>query len=382
MLAKEQDWQRHVREVNDQLLCGELALSLAAPALRTTITHAILRHLIRNPELPEPRGRVPIPLFAGDRLPTPIGEDRRIAVDITAVLVLARLGLLPKVIEAYPRLTMAAGIMRQLFEERQRVRYHQRSRVERARQIRHAIASRRLTAVRPSLRPLDPTVGEIGVELADLLSVAEADDGVVLRPAPVHVPGFAGEREADITAHQGRLADMHVLLRVLARFGRIDEQAEETARQYFEVQDAGWPNSAEPDPKHPLFLDSLALEYLQTLGLLDEVLCTFSDVRLHAQVDEEMIELLAYDEQGDEAVRVIDDIRRTIHAAFERDAIRFGPRRRGAAEDDERGEFPILHLLSDLANVDILIVDDRALAGQRVATDQDADRRRLPPLWT
>jgi hypothetical protein len=107
------------------------------------------------------------------------------------------------------------------------------------------------------------------------------------------------------------------------------------------------------------------------------VIRAFSDVYVHATVEEETIDLLAHEEQGDEAVRVIDDIRRTVHAAFERDAIRFGPRRRGTDEDDERGEFPLLHLLSDLASVDVLIVDDRALSGQRVATDQDGRQAAL-----
>lgn len=37
LLAKQQHWQDHVREVNDRLVRGELALSLAAPALRTTL---------------------------------------------------------------------------------------------------------------------------------------------------------------------------------------------------------------------------------------------------------------------------------------------------------------------------------------------------------
>ena len=371
LLAKERDWRRHVRDVNNRMLRGELALSLAAPALRTTITHVILRHLIRNPELPDPRGRVPIPLFAGHRLPAPIGEHRRIALDVTAVLVLGRLGLLAKVIEAYPCPTFAAGIMRQLFEERQRVRYHQRSRVERARHLRGAIAARQLTVVPRSLTPADSLASELGEELANLLSAAEANDGVVLRPAPVHAIGSVGEREADMTTHQGRLADMHALLRVLARLGRLNEQAEETARRYFDVQDAGWPNAAEPNTKRPLFLDGLALEYLQTLDLLDEVLRAFSSVYIHAEVEEQTIELLAYDEQGDEAVRVIDNVRRTVYAAFERDAMRFGPRRPGADDDDERSEYPILHLLSDLASADILIVDDRALAGKDVATDAD-----------
>jgi hypothetical protein len=297
--------------------------------------------------------------------------------DVTAVLVLARLGLLAKVLDAYPCPTIAAGVMRQLFEERRRIRYHQRSRVERAGHVRDAIASRQLRVVPRSLKPADPLAAEIGEELAHLLWAAEAEVGVVLRPAPVHAISSVGERDVDMTAHQVRLTDMHALLRVLARLGRLAEQSEETARRYFDVRDAGWPKAAEPDPSRPLFLDGLALDYLQTVDLLDEVLRAFSSVYVHAEVEEQTMELLAYEEQGEEAVRVIDDARRTIYRAFEGDAIRFGPRRAGAEDDDDGGELPVLHLLSDLASADILIVDDRALAGQGIATDADGRRAAI-----
>jgi hypothetical protein len=129
-----------------------------------------------------------------------------------------------------------------------------------------------------------------------------------------------------------------------------------------------------------LFIDSLALEHVLTLDLLDVVLRVFPSVHIHTAVDEETMELLAYEGQADEAVRVVDSARRTIHAAFEGDTIRFGPRRPGAEDDDDGGEFPILHLLSDLASVDVLLVDDRTLAGQGVATD--ADGRQVAVVTT
>src|SRR5207244_2784577 len=146
----------------------------------------------------------------------------------------------------------------ELFEGRRRIRGFQKSRLKRAGEIRDVIAARRVRIVPVPVGPRDTLADEFGADLAGLIRAAEVSDGVVLRPAPVHRPGL-DMQDADMSAHMDRLTDMHALLDTLA----LDQTAEEAAKGYFSLQDRGWPSPVRPDVKRPLYIDDLALNYLQ-----------------------------------------------------------------------------------------------------------------------
>ena len=145
----------------------------------------------------------------------------------------------------------------------------------------------------------------------------------MIRPAPVYRLGLEEQRDADMSAYAAHLADMHALLESLADLGAIDQNAEEIARRYFAVQDKGWPSSPRLDTKRPLYLDSLALVYLQTLDLLDAVL---GDVYVNASVEEDAAALIEYDRHITEVLRTIDDIRNAVRKANAAGKIIFGQR--------------------------------------------------------
>jgi len=73
---------------------------------------------------------------------------------------------------------------------------------------------------------------------------------------------------------------MHTLLKVLSDKGAVNQTDEETAKEYFELQDKGLPGCAVPDPDKPLYIEELALVYLQYTNLLGAVLKVFKDVRI------------------------------------------------------------------------------------------------------
>lgn len=118
---------------------------VAGPGLRTTVVDVVLRNLVRNATLADGRRRTAIPLFTGRRLPQSIGAPASIALDITALLVLGWLGLLPKVLEAFSKVILPAGALIELFEGRKRIRQAQRTRLHKAVEVRDAIANGRIT---------------------------------------------------------------------------------------------------------------------------------------------------------------------------------------------------------------------------------------------
>src|SRR5680860_1862841 len=148
LLPKQLEWSERTRTINQSIVSGDLPLIIAAPALGTTVVDVVLRNLVRNSALADPRKRVAIPLFSGNRDPGRCGDLRRVGVDVSALMVMGWLGVLPKMLEAFQEIVLPAGTLYELFDGRRRIRQFQKSRLKRAQQIREAIARGRLKVLR------------------------------------------------------------------------------------------------------------------------------------------------------------------------------------------------------------------------------------------
>jgi hypothetical protein len=382
VLAQQVEWNEHTRRVNEGMTSGDIPFVVAAPGLRTTVVDLILRNFVRNSALADPRRRAAIPVFSGRRNPARTEGVKRLALDLTSLLVLGWLGLLPKVIDAYPEVVLPAGTLTELFEGRTRIRQFQKSRLERAQRLQNEIARGRIKVHRAPAQARDGVVEELGVELASLLRVADAENGIVLRPAPVHKPGSSGQRDADMSAHANRVADMHALLQVLTDAGMLSQSDELTAKRYFAVQDRGWPSSAKPDFLRPLYIDGLALVYLEAVNVLEPVLNNFKEVNIDSSTEQESSALIEHDKHTAEVLRIIDAIRDAIRKALPSNKIIFGPRRAALkdADDDEPDRMLVastIHLLSNLMKSDLVSLDDRALNKEPFGVDPTGHRARM-----
>jgi hypothetical protein len=199
----------------------------------------------------------------------------------------------------------------------------------------------------------------------------------VVRAAPVLRLGLEGRLDADVSAYAPVLTDTHTLLRVLREAGAVDQGTEETARQYFAVQDKGWSAPAVPQSKQPLYLDSLSPIYLDTVGLLDPVVGSFVDVYIHASAEEDAFALIEHDRDTAEVLRVIDHIRGPILKAYLAGKITFGPRGSQADESVHASNMSTLHLVSDLLSSDTVVFDDRALNKEPFVADRKGRRARI-----
>ena len=349
--------------------------------LRTTLVDLVLRNFTRNTGLSDARRKVVVPLFSGRRRPEAFGEIKRVALDFTALLVLGWLGILPKVFDTFNEVVLPSGIFSDLFEGRRRIREFQKSRLRRAERIQQALASGKIKIVRTSLSRRDRLVAEVGDELAGLLRVAEATNGIVLRPAPVHKPGILNQ-DADVSPHAQRLADMHSLLKVLQDNGLTDQSTEETATRYFALQDNGWLAPARPDPSRPLYIEGLALVYLDSVGLLDVVLKAFPQVFIDSSTADEAAALVEHDKHTTEVLQVIDAIRESVRKAQSAGKIVYGPQRSrkfdGVDDDDDDTAFDssTLNLIANLAEAEVAVIDDRALNKEPFVLDGRGHRAR------
>jgi hypothetical protein len=376
LLSRQLEWNEHTREVNEDMMRGDLPLAVVGPGLRTTVVDVVLRNLVRNATIIDGRRRAAIPLFTGRRLPVPVGTPATIAFDITALLVLGWLGLLPTVLDTFPSIVLPAGILTELFDGRRRIRQAQRSRLRKAIEIRDAIARGKIKVLRTQSIARDALSSEVGIELSALLREAEAANGIVIRPAPVHRIGVEERGDADMTAYSHRLCDMHELLKTLVDLNVIDEETEKSAKNYFNLQDRAWPVVTAPDPARPVFVDGLSLVYMQYTGILQAFLRTFPAVYVHVSTEEEASVLIEHDHNINVVLHVIDDIRNAVRKANAASKIVFGPRRSGKGEGDD-GMQSTINLLTNLKGAEVVAFDDRALNKEPFAADESGHRARM-----
>lgn len=380
LLPQQEEWNKRTLDISERVNRAEVPLAIAAPGLRATVIDILLRNLVRNSQLEDARRKYVIPLFSGHREPERCGANiNSVGLDVSSLLVLGWLGLLPKVFDAFTNVALPASVLVELFDGRRRVQQLQKSRIKRSRELEQAILRNRIKIARPTEKPDDPLAVEVGPSLAALVRSAAEANGTVLRPAPVHRPGL-DQIPADITAQLSHISDLHTLLRVLVDRGAIDQVQEETAKNYFDLQDKGLPGCARADPDRPLFIDELALAYLQYTNLLDAVLKVFKDVRIDGSAEDEALAIIDHNQHTEKVLAVIDDVRNAIRDANSLGKITFG-RRRAEGEEFSNNDTPsTLHLLSDLAQVEILICDDRALNKENFAAD--AKGNRIPCMST
>lgn len=378
LLSQQAEWSEHSRAIGDAIASGEMALLVAAPGLRATLADVLLGNLVRNAAAADSRKRSAMTTFSGRRgAPAPIGAAQRLALDISAVMVLGWLGLLPKVLDAFPEIVVPTGTLNEMFEGCARIRRYQKSRLRRAEQIRDLIAHDRLKVLHSTVNPQDALAREIGVELTGLIRAAQANEGILVRAAPVLRLGFEGRREADVSAYASFLTDTHTLLRVLHGAGALDQVTEDTAKQYFALQDKGWSAPPVPRTNQPLYLDSLSLIYLHTVGLLDAVVTSFNDVYIDVAAEEDAFEIIEHDRHAAEVLRIIDDIRGAIQKAYAAGKIIFGPRGSQADQSVHTSNLSTLHLLGNLLGSDAVVLDDRALNKDPFVTDHGGRRARI-----
>lgn len=377
LIPQQAEWNKRTADISARINRAEVPLAIAAPGLRTTVVDILLRNLVRNSSLEDGRKKYVIPLFSGHRPPERVGQSvTRLGLDISGLLVLGWLGLLPKVFNAFDKVALPATILTELFNGRHRVQHVQKSRIKRARELEQTILRSRIKIARPEVGPDDPLSAEVGPSLAGLIRMAHAEGGIVLRPGPIHQPGL-DQKPADVTDHLSNMSDMHSLLKVLV--GAVSQPKEDVAKNYFNIQDKGLPNCCEPDPSKPLFIDELALSYLQYTDLLDPVLRIFKDVRIDGGSEDEALAIIDHHQHVEEVLKVIGDIRSEIRKANAAGKVSFGPRhnRHGRRQDESPST---LHLLSDLTAVDAVVCDDRALNKENFAADPKGTR--IPCLST
>ena len=357
-------WLPRMRErresIDRMLMGGKVPLALAGGVLNTPLARILLANHSTNTR--DGRRRPLIPIVSAARNGIALEEGWTIGMDLTSIMVLARVGLLGAAVDALDQIKLSPDAMFTLFENRAAVRFHQPTRVDSARNLRKLIDQGRIKVVGRSRRPSAGLAKEVGEELAALLDMCKADGGVTVCSKPIHKAESLRKEVADTTTYNDFILSPADLCLSVHRAGLTDASQTEQARAFLSSQGQ---TASEGKPQlslsGPIFVDSLALSYLQSARILAAIAEIGLDIRIHHRVQDEMNAVINDNDAGKDLAEVVESIRDTLRVGMESGKVRllaWSPEQ--TQELDALGNVgSLLGLLHGTSECDALCVDDR-----------------------
>jgi hypothetical protein len=384
LIDRKPEWDRRTSSIWQQLNEGKVPIFGAAHLLhRSLIDFTLLQALANLPET-DTRGRGIVYAFSGAR---PAGITlpaiTTIALDLTAIFTLALLELLPVAIGAY-QLVIPHSTLGWLFQERQRVTFHQPSRIKEAHDLKRLVAEGSLKVL--PAQPLSDLnlAKEVGVELAGLLSAAaraKASEGAaryVIRSAPVHRADSLMEEEADLSAHSEYLCSCQALVEKLRTQGVLTLDEEQRALAYLKLHERRWSSEPKIVDGAEIYLDNLATTYLQTVGVLAKLKAAGIVAYVTEDEDKDANRLISYESLSDRQLGLIEQIRKTLSDGLASGRVRAvkSPR---IGDEELLGSHPTFSVLGIEDAVEALVIDDRFVNRHLF---MEANNRKTPILTT
>lgn len=371
------DWERHVSDVWDKVRTGMAPLSIAAQLLRRTLLDLQLSPMIANRAEPDPRRRAVVPLFSGKR-DEPANDTGSIACDGSALITLGTLGLVDAVIR-HCGIFVPHSILSWLFEERQKLGFHQPSRTKAAHALTRAIVAQRLHRF-AAVVPPDPALGDlIGPSLAAMLATATSqfDDDrqrLVVRSSPVHrIGSFRGE-SVDLGGFQASLCSCLAVIDKLAERGQLTQEEEARARTFIARQESRWPGEPVIEDGAHLYLDDLSVSYLRSAGVLEKLHAAGLVGHVSDREIDEAQALIALECHAAAIDEVIENIRASLAGGIERGDVQVDRIFTG----DELKAHPNIAVIQLADRVDTIVCDDRYMNQHRHITGEAGEAA----IWT
>ena len=365
--------------IERSLLQGEVPLHMAANALHMPLAKTFLDIPKRNTELTDGRRRVIIPIISGARLVAELNQSSTVGLDITCIMVLAFLGLLRKVLRSFDRVVFSPDTMVFLLNERRRVRFHQPSRIKDAENLCELIEKGQLKIAKIIAKPPEWLVVEVGQDLAEMLEQARVDNGRVIHPRPIYQLRTFLEKQAELREYEHLILSTTDLATLLLNAGKITNDLYHQARKYLVARDKDSNGGRPPSNSilnSPIYVDDLAITYLQQAQCLSSICRSGIDLWVHPSIKEEQSALVAARREGERLYDDIREIRDYIREALEDGTALFLPQQ----DVDEEKVGSMVHFFSDAGPCDIVCIDDRCMNRHGFFTDKKG--RNVPIVCT
>lgn len=368
VLDRKPEWDRRESEIWQLLSRGEIPMFIAAQSLNKSLIFLMLFPALANLSESDPRRRGAISAYSGKRQPTPLDNAGTVGMDATALLTLSFLNLLDKAFDAFDAVHVPHSTLKWLFEEKQKVAFHQPSRIRNAHQVHHLLATDVLEKFVTSTVADSDLSAQVGDVLAMLISeaakVRDDDDTqrIVVRSSPVHRLASLMEEEADLTGHAAVMSSCLSVVDKLRQKGQITAEEEKRARAYLQLHEKPWPHQPEITDGAILYLDDLAITYFLHIGILEKLQATGYRPIVSPRVVSEANELISYEKISGKVNEAIERIRSAVSSRIESGKIKVGRRRNvDKLKEQSISEHPTVGVITLARDCDAIISDDRLL---------------------
>lgn len=255
---------------------GDAPIFTVAELLNRTMSDFYLLQPLENKNAKDIRRKNVVPIFHGARLEQVIvGET--VAVDASSALVMENSGILTHLFDYFEKIIIPHSFMRWLFEEKQKVAFHQPSQIEKAKYFERLVSDGKISVFHPKKINNPELALDVGEELAFMLeevreNPANESQSVVVCSYPVYkVGGTFREVEVDLSSFHHSLTSCSQLVKKLKELAVITESQCVKALNYLSQHEKEWPVDLEVAIGARLFLDSLSITYLITVDMLDKL---------------------------------------------------------------------------------------------------------------
>ncbi|WP_341936872.1 HTH domain-containing protein [Marinimicrobium sp. C2-29] len=369
ILDQKPEWDRRESEMLRFLEQGRTPIFLAAQSLNRTLIDLTTFQALVNLSETDPRRKGAISSYSGKRLPIKLDfQGKAVALDATALLTLSFLNILDVALDAFKTVYIPHSTLGWLFEERQKVAFHQPSVIANAHKVRDLLATELLDKFSPSTATNSELSAQVGDELAALIADAEKrrdnDDSqhIVVRSAPVHRLSSLMEEEADLSAHTSVLSSCLSVVDKLRQKGHITAEEQKRAHAYLQLHEKPWPNQPPITDGATLYLDDLAITYLLHLGMLGKLKAAGFKALASPKAISETNALISYEQVSEEVKAIIERIRASLNSRIEAGKVRVSRRRNfNEFEENSIPDHPSVGILALTTQCDIAVLDDRFL---------------------
>ena len=371
------DRRKFVNDIEQKWLSGELPMRFVVDRLNNSLTRLLLYVPDQNSIELDGRRRMLLPIVAGGKLSVELQKSWTIGLDITSILVLFHLDLLETAFEVFDHIKLAPDVMETLFHERQAVQFHQPYLIMQAKKTKALLNLGQIQTADNLTAPPKAIADEVGLELSELLQSAKLNNGKVICALPIYKIGSLMKELADTNMYSDLILSTIDICKLLHDEGKIDATDFDRANRLLTNQgQTKYANLATSILESPIYIDRLALSYLQETKILKQFAVNCNNLKIHPNVFAEINALVGEDDLGERLVEKIERMRDILRNATESEKASFLPYTTNQSKELQVNDycFQGTRMLLEGAHVcDAISIDDRSINRYSVNTSLDKD---------
>jgi tetratricopeptide (TPR) repeat protein len=369
------------RKKNELFRAGNIPLHWAAAMFNMPLSQLLIAIPRQNKDEADARRRYPVPIRSGARRPIEVGGINRIVFDVTSLVILSEWRCLDAAVTALSEVYISPRTMEFLLHEKEKIEFHQPSRIKQAKLLLGLLDSGRIVVVSGGFAAPSRLVAEVGDELAALLETARSSGGVCVHSGLVYKASSYMDQEAELGEHASCLTGLSAVANALHEEGRLDDVAYQNAVSFLRRVSGSGEGTATIAAGAPVYLDSVAAQYLLETDLLVVLANSGHRVFVYSGSIERWKSLVEAERHTETMSEALGRLRDSLRQGLTDHKIRF--LREGRKDEDDEGYlgfagYPIIDILEDGGRVDAACIDDRLLNAQQFLQDNKA--RRVPLL--